>query len=63
MECNKSISNREVYSDTSLPQQTRKISNKQPKLTSKATRENIKNKNRQTEKKKKQHTHTTKQTK
>ena len=46
MECNKSISNREVYSDTSLPQQTRKISNKQPKLTSKATRENTKNKNK-----------------
>ena len=54
MECNKSISNREVYSDTSLPQQTRKISNKQPKLTPKATRENTKNKN--TQKKKKTHT-------
>ena len=56
MECNKSISNREVYSDTSLPQQTRKISNKQPKLTSKATRENTKNKNKQTKKKKNTHT-------
>ena len=47
MGCKKSISNREVYSDTSLPQQARKISNKQPKLIPKATRENTKNKNRQ----------------
>ena len=34
----KSSSKREVYSDTSLPQETRKISNKQPNLTPKATR-------------------------
>ena len=27
MECNKSISKQEVYSDTGLPQETRKISN------------------------------------
>ena len=42
MGCSKSISKREVYSDTSLPQETRKISNKQPKLTPKATRERTK---------------------
>ena len=35
----KNISKREVYSNTILPQETRKISNKQPKLTPKAIRE------------------------
>ena len=35
----KSSSKREVYSNTILTQATRKISNKQPKLTPKATRE------------------------
>ena len=35
----KSSSKREVYSDISLPQETRKISNKQPNLMPKATRE------------------------
>ena len=50
MGCNKSISNR-VHSNTSLPQQTRKISNKQPKLTPKAIRENAKKQNKQTKKK------------
>ena len=40
----KSSSKREVYSDTSLPQEAGKISNKQPKLTSKATRERRANK-------------------
>ena len=49
MGCNKSISNR-VHSNTSLPQQTRKISNKQPKLTPKAIRENAKKQNKQTKK-------------
>ena len=39
MGCSKSNSKREVYDDTSLPQETRKISNKQPNLTPKATRE------------------------
>ena len=39
MGCSKSSSKREVYSNTSLPQETRKISNKQPNVTSKATRE------------------------
>ena len=34
----KSSSNREVYSNTNLSQEIRKISNKQPNLTSKATR-------------------------
>ena len=36
---NKSSSNKEVYSNTILPQKTRKISNKQPNLTPKAIRE------------------------
>ena len=39
MGCNKSSSKSEVYNDTSLPQETRKISNKQPNITPKATRE------------------------
>ena len=39
MGCSKSSSKREVYSNTSLPQETRKISNKQPNLTPKAMRE------------------------
>ena len=37
--CSKSSSKREVYSNTSLPQETRKISNKQSNLTNKGTRE------------------------
>ena len=37
----KSSSKREVYSNTLLPQETRKISNKQPSLMPKATRERI----------------------
>ena len=39
MRCSKSSSKREVYSNTILPQETRNISNKQPNLTPKATRE------------------------
>ena len=39
MECSKSSFKREVYSNTILPQETRNISNKQPKLTPKAIRE------------------------
>ena len=39
MGCSKSSSKREVYSNTVLPQETRKISNKQPNLTPKAVRE------------------------
>ena len=39
MGCNKSNTKREVYSNTILPQETRKISNKQPNLTGKAIRE------------------------
>ena len=35
----KSSSKREVYSNTILSQETRKISNKQPKITPKAIRE------------------------
>ena len=35
----KSISNREVYSNKILPQETRNISNKQPNLTPKANKE------------------------
>ena len=36
MGCSKSSSKREVYSNIILPQETRKISNKQPNLTPKA---------------------------
>ena len=39
MGCSKSSSKREVYSNTILPQETRNISSKQPKLTLKAIRE------------------------
>ena len=44
VELSKSSSKREVYSDTSLPQEMRKISNKQPNLTPKATIERRTNK-------------------
>ena len=37
MGCSKSISKREVYSNTTLPQETRKTSNRQPKFTPKTT--------------------------
>ena len=40
----KSSSKKEFYSNTSLPQETRKISNKQPNLTPEATRERRTNK-------------------
>ena len=39
MGCSKSRSKREVYNNTILPQETRKISNKKPNLTPKAIRE------------------------
>ena len=39
MGCSKSSSKREVYSNTVLPQETRKILNKQPNLTPQAIRE------------------------
>ena len=39
MGCSKSHSKRKVYSNTNLPQETRKSSNKQPNFTSKAPRE------------------------
>ena len=39
MGCSKSSSKREVYSYTRLPQETRKISNKQSNLTPEGTRE------------------------
>ena len=44
MGCSKSSSKREVYSNTILPQETRKISNKQTNLTPKAIRERRKKK-------------------
>ena len=46
--CGKSSSKREVYSNTILPQETRKTSNKQPNFTPKTT-----GKRRTTKKKKK----------
>ena len=50
MECSKSSSKREVYSNMSLPQETRKISNKQPNLTPKTTRKRKKKKKNQNSK-------------
>ena len=44
MECSKSTSKREVYSNIILLQETRKISNKQSNLTPKETRERRTNK-------------------
>ena len=44
MGCSKSSSKREVYTNTILSQETRKISNKQPNLTPQATRERSTNK-------------------
>ena len=44
MGCGKSSSKREFYSNTILPQETRKISYKQPNLTPKATGERRTNK-------------------
>ena len=38
MGLSKSSSKREIYSDKRLPQKTRKISNKQPNITSKGAR-------------------------
>ena len=40
----KSTSNREVYSNTILPQETRKISNRQPNFTPKTTEKEEQNK-------------------
>ena len=37
--CSKNISKREVYSNTNLPQETRKISNKETNFTPRATKE------------------------
>ena len=37
MECSKSSSKREAYSNTILPQETRKMSNRQPNFTPKTT--------------------------
>ena len=44
MGCSKSSSKRDVYSYTSLPKETRKISNKQSNVTPKGTRERRTNK-------------------
>ena len=49
MGCPKTSAMREVYSNMSLPQETRKTSNKQPNLTPKSTRK------RRRKKKKKNH--------
>ena len=45
MGCSKNDSKREVYSNTILPQETRKISNKNPNLIPKAIRERRTKKN------------------
>ena len=43
MECSKSSSKSEVYSNTILPQETRNISNKQPNFTPKAIKKEEQN--------------------
>ena len=48
----KSSSKKEVYRNTILPQETRKISNKQPNLTPKAIRERRTKKNPKVSKRK-----------
>ena len=48
MGCKKGNSKREVYSNTSLPQEIRKISNKQPNLIPKGTRERTNQSTKQT---------------
>ena len=45
MGCSKSSPKREVYSNTILPQETRKTSNRQPNFTPKTTGKRTKNKN------------------
>ena len=42
--CSKSSSKNEVHSNTILPHETRKVSNKQPNFTPKTTRERTTNK-------------------
>ena len=49
----KSSSKREIYNNTILPQETRKIPNKQPNLTPKPTRERRRKKNKKTKQNKK----------
>ena len=44
MGCSKSSSKRKIYSSTIVPQETRKISNKQSKLTPKGTQKRRTNK-------------------
>ena len=46
MRCSKSSSKREVYSNTILPQKTRKTSNKQPNFTPKTIWKKKKNNNK-----------------
>ena len=43
MGCSKSHSKRDIYSNTILPQETRKISNRQPNFTPKTTGKRTKN--------------------
>ena len=45
MGCSKSSPKREVYSNTILPQEARKTSNRQPNFTLKTTRKKKKNRN------------------
>ena len=46
MGCNQSSPKREVYSNTILPQETRKTSNRQPNFTPKATGNRRRKKNK-----------------
>ena len=55
MGCSKNGSKREVYSNTSLPQETRNSSNKKPNCTPKATTERKTDKTQSKQKEKKNH--------
>ena len=58
MGCSKSSSKREVYSNTILPQETRKTSNRQPNFTPKTTgkrRTKKKKTNKQNQQKERNH--------
>ena len=54
MGCSKSSSKSEVYRSTTLPQETRKTSNRQPNFTPKTTRKRTKKKKKLVEGKKSQ---------
>ena len=57
MQCRKSSSKREVYSNTILPQETRKTSNRQPNFTAKTTAKRRTRKKKKKENQEKERNH------